>query len=314
MRVAITALSFLVFFLVFLTSATVPAAATSPTLPVTARPSVDGVPAVGEVFTLHVRFSLDGNPDVLTRLHTSPLVAVLDDPWLELPESNGGVVEHAWRLRASAAGFWSLALAVTTKEEGEPYGIQGPCCGYGWSSEDAGAWDAYPDRPFAALPDVAGDGSVTASLRDGRVHLAYEAMAAAWLDGATLSPQVGAGSVSADYHLRAMSLDAAGWEIALDVADGGEGLAYAWSSYALPFPPPAGLPATGHTFVPHSLHGEVHCEDLRVARESDRAWIKDSWACTNRQNALHGVPVPGAAPLLLLLAGTAIASRQRVKG
>lgn len=321
--VAVASLGLMLAGLVF--AAASPGQALSPSPPFQAIPTLEGEPWVGEPAKLTVEFQLWGTPALEVRLHASPGVEVLDDPTVSLPSSSSGsqVFTFAWRFVVSHPGFWSLALSATEKNGSAPYPMGGSCCGGGHSTEDGGTWAAIPGWS-AELPDAEGTGAVRTEVVGDRVRLNYTASGAAWLDeaGARLKPQVGPGSIAATYRQRAWSLDQTAWEVELDVPDGGEALAYAWSEYYIAFPEPVDLPASGHSWSAPIFAWELHCQNMRIVRDGDRARIEETLACGEAagglgRNVANGKGVPalptGFLVLALLTSGTHARRRPQIK-
>lgn len=291
--------------------AAAPTSGTPPSLPLTATGILEGEPAVGQEVLMRVRFDMRGSEHVIVRLHGSRLVEVLGPATVDVPGK--GVTEGFWDLRVTGEGFWSLGLSATLPD-GEPYSFQGPCCGFGWSGNGAGAWGSRPMEPFPELPDPAPQARTAVEVVDGKVRLSYEVSVAGWLSRHDLRPQVGEGSINAAQGQRAVSLDAVRWQADFDVPDGGEVLAYTSSAYWVTFPPARESPTAGNrTPFQHGFGDELHCRNLRLVREGDTARIEDDWACSSRAGLLHGVPSLPFSSLAAALAAAALLAR-RVKG
>lgn len=294
------------------------AAGTSPSLPIEARAELDGKPGVGDVVTLRVHLELHGNPDFVARLHGSPTIEWLDDPVIHVP-ADGVDMTVPRRFRVTADGPWSLALSRPGDAD-DWYGIGGPCCGYGWSMGNRGDFTGispYGHDGFR-LPDPEGRGEVAAQADGTVVRVTYMASGAPWLSQweATLEPSFGPGYISVPSNNRAISADHQQWQIAIDIPDGGDVVAYATSQYQIQFPRPVGLPEPGsgfHTFRDESKSGELHCQNLRIARDGDQARVEDTWPCTERANALRGLPALPPLTGPLLIGGLAVALRRKAQ-
>ena len=295
-----------------------PAAGTPASMPIEVRADLDGRPGVGDVVTLRLRFELHGNDEALARLHGSPTIEWLDDPVIGIP-ADGADMTVPRRFRVTSDGPWSLALSATIDPD-RGYTIGGPCCGYGWSLGNRGAFTGiapYGHDGFR-LPDPEGRGEATARVDGTVVRITYTASGAPWLAqwGATLEPSLGQGYVFAAYDERAIPADHQQWELVLDVPDGGDVVTYASSQYHVQFPRPVGLPEAVngvHTFRAESTSGELHCQNMRIAREGTEARVDDAWPCTERANALRGLPALPPLAGLLLLAGLGAALRRQAQ-
>lgn len=135
---------------------TLPAAQATPsTEPYSWSASFDEPPEVGRTVTLTVALSPRGPIDAVLALDVPPWIEVEEPREWRAQAREGERVERAWRLRATQAGFWRVALAVDPARAsvyGDPVdpaagweAVQG-CCLLAWSSDGRALAGTRPEE------------------------------------------------------------------------------------------------------------------------------------------------------------------------
>jgi hypothetical protein len=289
----------------------IPSLGTTPVPPVSATAELEGEPAVGNEVRLRVTFRVSGGQDEVVQLHASPLVEILAPEAIRIGPDAAKEFERSWWLRIKGPGFWSLALSSTTPEC-HPDMIGGLCCGFGWSDEGRGVWEADPTKPFSILPDPQPQAHTSVDLVEDRVRLVYNVTTAAWVPRDAVRPQVAEGTLFAHPERRGFAQTFAVWHADFRLAPGERLEAYTMAELLLEFPKPAGLGEDGNTWRAHWFQQELHCRNLRIANDNGTAQVVDEWPCTQHAGgSSHEAPLQ---PVLALLVVAFALLARRVKG